>query len=786
MAFDAGAVVGKAFLDSSGWVSGANQIDQSNTGLQKSAGAVGKAAAAAGAALIAGLTASVVAANDFQKSFSNVRTLVDESVVDVNAMRNELLGLDSRLGSAKELTEGLYQALSASVEPGQAVQFVGEAAQFAKAALIDTNTAVDVITTGLNAYGLEADRAGDISDKLFSVIKLGKTTGDELAATIGQSIPLAANMGVEFDELGASVAILTRQGVKASEATTQFNGIINSLLKPTEDMKAAFDELGFASGEAAIESLGFKGTLDALIGTTDGSKEELAGLFANTRALRGALGLTGEGAKDFNDVLNEIETSAGATSEAFGKQEITFETLSNSINKVAIIVGQQLLPFVFAATDAITEFVQETIISDEFISGLQETIGFLGGAFAVLQQAVTDIIEVAIDVFNEELLKTEETLDGAGTAADDSISVWEILAKVFAVISGVVNTLIKGFGGLIRATINSAKVIGSVADLLGEVGKLLTFQEADLEGAWNRIGDNLENFVVTAVDDFVNVGASAVDTITGLFDANREKAKELEDTFTKTRGDIKQTFDELNFQIDKTNKRTIDITIDTNLPEVVVEFEEASKAVNDFETRMRALYKQTTLNTLNMNAFINSMLEGFNEALLQTLQQNLLSPFEAVGEALITGGDALLAFGSSFLDLVGVLVSKVAELLLIAGLELIIAGQIPLGVALIGASALVALGAGLLSGFTQSLTAEETETSNAEGVTSSSSQMNRLNSIATPTRIVAADETGGIGRDININSLITVQGNIEKDVDLDRFMKMAGKKLQSELRAITS
>ena len=97
--------------------------------------------------------------------------------------------------------------------------------------MIDTNTAVDVITTGLNAYGFEAEKATQISDQLFSVIKLGKTTGSELSAVIGQSIPMAANMGVEFAELGASIAIMTRQGVNAANATTQINQVMNAFLK---------------------------------------------------------------------------------------------------------------------------------------------------------------------------------------------------------------------------------------------------------------------------------------------------------------------------------------------------------------------------------------------------------------------------------------------------------------------------------------------------------------------------------------------------------------------------
>ena len=175
MAFLAGAIIGKAILDASKWIAGGKKVGKSNNLLTGSIKALGKTMIGTGALIGTALTASVVKANEFEKAFSNVRTLIDETQVNTARMKNELLGLDSRLGSAKNLTEGLYQALSAGVEPAKAVQFVGESAKFAKAALVDTNTAVDVITTSLNAYGLNAKKAGKISDILFKTIKFGKS-----------------------------------------------------------------------------------------------------------------------------------------------------------------------------------------------------------------------------------------------------------------------------------------------------------------------------------------------------------------------------------------------------------------------------------------------------------------------------------------------------------------------------------------------------------------------------------------------------------------------------------
>lgn len=44
----------------------------------------------------------------------------------------------------------------------------------------ETSTAVDGLTTVLNSYGLEADKATDISNQMLICQNLGKTTSESL------------------------------------------------------------------------------------------------------------------------------------------------------------------------------------------------------------------------------------------------------------------------------------------------------------------------------------------------------------------------------------------------------------------------------------------------------------------------------------------------------------------------------------------------------------------------------------------------------------------------------
>lgn len=533
MAFDAGAAVGKINLDTSSWEAGVGKVNSGQKMMSKGAKMAGAAFVAAGALIVGAIVKSVKAADEWQKSFSNVSTLVDTASVDMQGMAKELFALDTRLGSAKELTDGLYQALSASVDPAKAVEFVGTAAEFAKAALIDTNTAVDVITTGLNAYGLEADEATGISDKLFSVIKLGKTTGSELAAVLGQSIPLAANMGISFDELGASVAIMTRQGVKASEATTQFNGVLNSFLKPSDDMKLALQEMGFESGEMALETLGVKGTLDELIDSTGGSKEALAGLFQNTRALRGVMALTGEGAADFDNVLSQIQNSAGATTEAFNKQEITFDTLKNTMGNMSVIVGNIGKSFAdelaVGATEAANSMIQ-FLLSGQGAELVGNIIAGVSAAFKTFKEIAKPIVDALLPTLKslwDEIAEAANTLGGDTGDAAGAFNVFgyagQVAASVIRIVGKQITLLIKNVVNLVDAIKKSGGIVGKFFEFITGKAK------------W----DDVKNQISAAGDAFAKFGVDLWEGAGELFQDVFTEADTFKERMAGTAGNIK-------------------------------------------------------------------------------------------------------------------------------------------------------------------------------------------------------------------------------------------------------
>lgn len=215
--------------------------------------------------VIAGLgTASVAASITFEDSMAKVSTIADETEVSYDSMKKSIIDLSNQTGiSVNDIADNVYNAISAGQSTGDAVNFVTNSTKLAKAGFAEAGQSLDVLTTIMNAYGLEADQVGMVSDTLVQIQNKGKTTVAELASTMGKIIPTANSMGVSLDQLGAGYALMTSKGIATAETTTYMNSLLNELgksgTKASEALKKGtgktfqeLTELGYPVGDVLV------------------------------------------------------------------------------------------------------------------------------------------------------------------------------------------------------------------------------------------------------------------------------------------------------------------------------------------------------------------------------------------------------------------------------------------------------------------------------------------------------------------------------------------------------
>lgn len=241
----------------------------------------------------------------FNREMKVVSTISEEVTQNMEKYKEQVLQLCTQLAVAPDTAaQALYQINSAGHLGADGMKVLESSARAAIGGVTDTAVAADAITTILNAYHKSADEAESISDKLFTTVRLGKTTMGELGQNISTVAPLAARYKISIDEILAAVAQLTKQGNNTASAMTQISASII----------AVANELG----DDAFQN-GLMAGLDEIEKRANGSNMALKAQLSNIRAVRGAMGLTGESAKETAQMIEEIKNSAGATAEACQK-----------------------------------------------------------------------------------------------------------------------------------------------------------------------------------------------------------------------------------------------------------------------------------------------------------------------------------------------------------------------------------------------------------------------------------------------------------------------------------
>ena len=314
--------------------------------------------------LIGAGTAATKMAVNYESSFAKVSTLLDKNVVNYDKYKNDILDASSKSKVAvDEFAESVYGSISAGVDQTKAIKFTTDAIKLAKGGFTDGAKAVDVMTTAINGYSMTADDATKISDMLITTQNLGKTTVDELASSMGAVIPVAASVNFGIDELSASYAQLTKNGIATAESGTYLKSMLSELGKSGSIADKTLRELT-GKGFADLKKEG-KSTSEILkILESDAKKngKTLKDMFGSVEAGSAALVLAKGNGEEYNEMLAAMQTSAGATQEAFDKMDATSaEKLKGAVNELknsAIKLGTNMIPIVTTIADKINDLVE--------------------------------------------------------------------------------------------------------------------------------------------------------------------------------------------------------------------------------------------------------------------------------------------------------------------------------------------------------------------------------------------------------------------------------------------
>lgn len=515
-----------------------SKLDGAKSRLKDFGGVAASAAKTAAAAIVgistalAGVAgAAVKAGAAYETSLAKVGTIADTSVTSLADLSGEILRLSNDTGEgAAALNEALYSAISAGADTEHAVDLVAVAVKSARGGFTDAETAVDGLTSALNAYAMETADAEGLANKFLVTQNLGKTTFGQLASSIGTVAPTANAAGVSVEELLASVAALTANGIGTSEAMTGMKAALSNIIKPTGEAAKLAQQLGIDFSAAALQTEGWAGFLAELQKKTGGNTDQLATLFGSVEALNTVLTLTSEqGTALMTEALGEMETNTTALDDAYeamnGTLEATVQKIGANLQNLGIQFYESVQGPAQEAANGALEAVQA--LSAAFQEGgltgaVQALGGIAAGALTALASSAPAFIDAAVELVQSFLSGLRENLPGIATAALDIVGslaggIVETLPELAQtgtdIILQLAQSIIDGLPGMVPTAVQT--IASLVEQIIGNLDQIID--------AGIQVLAALGEGIIEALPDLIEKVPEIVSNIANVINDNAPK-----------------------------------------------------------------------------------------------------------------------------------------------------------------------------------------------------------------------------------------------------------------------
>lgn len=518
--------------------------DDATKVLQGVGGAMGnaaKAGAAVAAGAIAGIGVAAVGVGikastafmDFQDSMNEVFTLlpgISASAMD-EMEANTLKAAEGMGRLPNEVIPALYQALSAGVPEGNVFDFLDTAHKAALGGVTDIETAVDGMSSVVNAYGADVINAGQASDLMFTAVRLGKTTFGELSSSLSKVTPTAAAVGVGFENITAALATMTSQGTTTKMASTQLNSLLAELATGGTAVNDIFVELAGTGFQDFMDQ--GNDMQDVMILLSDYAEENgisFLDMFGSIDAAKAAMQLTGKGAESFAKNLDAMNNSAGATDAAFEtmnkglkrtweviqtKMVTNLIRLGDALSPLIEMVGnamagavenleaklQQVLPYIQNVIFAFQKFFENLQNGQSPIEAFKNLVSKLMIVFgasvedALAFQAAFDQVILAIQEFGEQVQLAIDAVVEFVTPIAEWIAQFVTLQDVLIALGIALTPIIFSIG--VSAVSAMAAFVASAAPILLIVGGLIA-AVSGLRYVWENDIGGIKTFLIEA------------------------------------------------------------------------------------------------------------------------------------------------------------------------------------------------------------------------------------------------------------------------------------------------
>lgn len=403
----------------------AKRIEQSMLRIKRGAMMMG-----IGAAMMAAAVIPIKMAAGWQESTAEIHTLISSSNAEMAGLSAEILRVSASMGQVPEVAaKAAYNIKSAGVAAAELPRVLELSGRAAVAGITDINSAAMLGTQVMNAYKFGVGDLESIYDKLFLTVREGVTTFPELSTSLGEVLATAKAARIPFDQLMASIATLTKVGVRTPQAMTSLKGLFMALQAPTSAAAKALSEVGGAEFEMAKQSGNLLRMIEILAPKID-NLAQMRKLIPELEAVKGLSALAGS-LGILRETTDMMANSAGAMEEAYQKMSamLGFQSrvMREEMRRFLITAG---LPLLGALTSVFKVIIAGARHLADFAAQHKTlatvVLGLVGGLGALV--FILGTVTMATALFGLAALKTSIQLHAM--AASGSLTAKVLLALI--------------------------------------------------------------------------------------------------------------------------------------------------------------------------------------------------------------------------------------------------------------------------------------------------------------------------------------------------------------------
>ncbi len=302
---------------------------------------------------------------EFEKALLEITTILPEGIELTDELKTSLQDLSLQFGvDQSKQAKAYYQVISAGItDTAEATKLLTTANKLAVGGIADLQGSITLLASIMNTYGRNGLKAVDASDILFTTVRKGVTTIEQLQSSMGQILAPASALGVSFRDLNATLAVLTTRGDSTSRNVTQLAALFTALTKKQETARAVLGSNARLFSLQALRTKGLAKFLRDLNKVLDGSQEKWIKLLGRAEAALAVTKLASDNFEGLEKTMGEFNNTTGATERAFNilKESLDFKlnVLSQEWKRFATDLTEVVLPAILSITRALADMARD-------------------------------------------------------------------------------------------------------------------------------------------------------------------------------------------------------------------------------------------------------------------------------------------------------------------------------------------------------------------------------------------------------------------------------------------